>query len=134
MPGFYYFVPRDDVVNEREGRVRVEQFKDTPLEHLFVGREKSPDEVVAHVGPGPDDKHGTLLYPRPPLEEDLPRCFYLEAKQDWRPFEGYYVGRDVDQPMPTPTSFMKAQGYGGTFALDCAGSAVGTPRLLRPYD
>lgn len=106
MSGFYYFV-EGDVIDDRGGRIRVEKLANTPLEYLFVGRDKYPDDIVAYRTPGPENVQGTLLYPKPLGEITLPRCLYDANGQDWLKFENIWVGRDHGAEMPAPPDLRK---------------------------
>jgi hypothetical protein len=116
VPGLYYWFPieRDKLVNERAGRLNLDSLAGFDAAYIFEGRDVVPDQTVWMSTDGPGGNLGTLLYPKPIGETELPKCFYDPESQDWVRFKGYWIGREKGN-LPLPTDLLKRVpmlGYG----------------------
>lgn len=128
MPGFYYWFPieRDKLVNERAGRLNLDSLAGFDAAYIFEGRDVVPDQTVWMSTDGPGGNLGTLLYPKPIGETELPKCFYDPASQDWVRFKGYWIGREQGS-LPKPADFAKYRPLAGFEVPDLHGNSWMAP-------
>lgn len=130
MPGFYYFFPaaKHELIDERKGQVNLEEIeKRFGAAYVFDGRSAYPDETVAHFGPGPGGTEGVLMYPRPFITEDLPRCTFNDETQQWVKFKGYWIGREKSDKLPSPKHLARKLQLAGYEVDDCHDSGWSIP-------
>jgi hypothetical protein len=130
VPGFYYYFPaeKQSLIDERKGQVNLDEIeKRFGASYVFAGRSAYPDETVAHFGSGPDGGEGVLMYPRPFITEDLPRCTYDSESQQWVKFRNYWIGHEANHPLPQPKHLAKLIQLAGYQVDDCHDSGWSVP-------